>query len=73
MNEANHSEKSNRRQWLAAGARYTLLGGLTLLTGHLFLKSQRPECRRRAACRQCGAWGSCRLPLAAETRRKTQG
>jgi len=73
MNEANHSEKTHRRQWLAAGARYTLLGALAVLSGQLLLKSQRPECRRHTACQQCGAWGSCRLPLAVDTRRKTRG
>jgi hypothetical protein len=65
-------DRTHRRQWFATALRYTLLGGLTLLSGHLLLKSRRPECRR-VACQQCGAWGSCGLPLAIETRRKEEG
>jgi len=72
MDNVNHAETSQRRQWLASCARYTLLGGLAVMSGHLYLKSQRPECRQ-TACRQCAVWDSCRLPLAIETRRKTQG
>jgi hypothetical protein len=72
-NEATPSERSDRRQWLIGGLRYGLLGALTVLSGHLVARSQSAECRQPVACQKCGAWDSCRMPLAIETRRKTQG
>ena len=70
MNDENREETTDRRQWFAACARYTLLGGLAVMSGHLFVKSQRPECQQAVACQQCGAWDSCRLPRAIEARTK---
>ena len=71
--ELNDPESTDRRQWFAGVLRYTLLGGLTVLSGHLLLKSQRPECRRNVACQQCGAWGTCSLPQAIEKRAEFKG
>ncbi len=71
--ELYQSQKIDRRQWFAGAMRCTLLGGLALLSGHLILKSRRPECRQNATCQQCGAWGTCGLPQAIETRRKDRG
>lgn len=73
MNDEKHSEASDRRQWLTGALRYTLLGGLTVLSGHLLLKSQRPECHGSITCQRCRAWDSCRLLRAVETRQSTQG
>ncbi len=68
MNDVEHSKTTGRRQWLTGVLRYTLLGGLTVLSGHLLHKSQRPECRSNVTCQRCRAWDSCRLPQAVESR-----
>lgn len=66
-------ERPDRREWMAAGIRYTMLGSLALLSGHLAVKSQRDECRQNVACRSCGQWKSCRLPRAIQSRRELRG
>lgn len=71
--EGRQFEQSTRRQWLVAGARYALLGGLAVVSGRLVLQSQRAECREGVACQRCRAWKTCRLPLAVETRKKVGG
>jgi len=67
---AERFQTTNRRQWFTSALRYTLLGGLGILTGHLVLKSQNPACRRNIPCQHCRAWHSCNLPAAIDARRE---
>ncbi len=71
--EAISSDSSDRRRWLAGAARYGLLGGLAILSGHLLFGPQRPDCARSIPCQQCKAWGTCRLPTALAARRRMEG
>jgi len=67
MTQSHHMPES-RREWLAACARWTVLGGLAAGTGVLALRGQiagEPgDCRKPIACRDCAAWGGCGLPRA---------
>ena len=64
---------SDRRRWLADAARYGLVGGLAVLSGHLLLGRERSDCARSIPCQQCKAWGTCSLPTALAARRRMEG
>ncbi|QDV41795.1 hypothetical protein Enr13x_16380 [Stieleria neptunia] len=63
---------NNRRQWLIRTGRYTLLGGLSVLSLNLLDRALRSGCvRLESPCQSCELFKACELSKAAETRQAT--
>lgn len=71
------SSEIQRREFLVRGAR---LGALSLLAavggvlgGRRQVKAARSSCPGPRSCRECGRFGTCRLPQAIEARQERKG
>jgi hypothetical protein len=64
----------SRRRWLAGCVRYSVLGGLSLLSAGLVVRSLRSPgaagCPRNTACRDCTAWSGCQRAEALSARQE---
>jgi hypothetical protein len=65
------THECNRRDWLRASARYSVLGGVALATGYLVLGRTGSRCGKNLACAECAALSACNLPDAERTRKET--
>ena len=60
----------SRRDWFAAGIRYSLLGGIALLAAWCGIRPSHSPCPdESAACRDCRRLARCGLPRGIRTRR----
>ena len=73
VNKMQSPPRVDRRGWLVSSARLALFAAIAGFSGGLWLKSRRLRCGGQPRCGQCSRLGFCRLPEAAEARRKEEG
>ena len=68
MKRLSPSSDAGRREFLREGLRYTILGGLAVISGKLIARgANRPKgqvCISDGICRGCAAYEDCELPNA---------